>query len=156
MTLWQLSDLSSFLDGKSSGAVRALQILEAVDGNAAGAGGELQQARLLLGIPRADAFPEVLDDLIVLGVAAVVGVLLPVVHVDICDTADQQLELALVEHIDQIRRDQLVEAGDEGGELLLDSLLDAPLCDQAATVSSNPYMSSNRKLTQCTPSCSRS
>jgi hypothetical protein len=53
-------------------------------------------------------------------------VLLPVVHVDVRDAADQQLELALVEDVDEVCRDELVEAGDEGGELLFDPLLDAP------------------------------
>jgi hypothetical protein len=41
-----------------------------------------------------------LDDFVVLRVAAVVGVLLPVVHVDVGDTADEKLELALVEDVD--------------------------------------------------------
>jgi len=109
-----MGDFASLLNRKSPGSIGPLQVFEAIDGDATGSRGELQQTRLLLGIPRADAFPEVLDDLVVLRVAAVVGVLLPVVDVDVGDTADQQFELALVEDVDQIRRDQLVESADEG------------------------------------------
>jgi hypothetical protein len=43
----------------------------------------------LLGVPATNALPEVLDDLIILGVATVIGVLLPVVDIDICDTANE-------------------------------------------------------------------
>lgn len=56
--------------------------------------------------------------------------LLPVVNVDVGDTADEELELALVENVDEVGGDQLVEALDERVELLLDALLDAPLGDQ--------------------------
>ena len=91
---------------------------------------KLQQSRLLFRIPATNAFPELLDDLIILGVATVIGVLLPVLYVDISDTADEQLKLALIEDIDEVCGDQLVEAGDEGVELFRYALLDAPLCDQ--------------------------
>jgi hypothetical protein len=54
----------------------------------------------LLGIPAADALPEVLNDFVVLGVSTVVRVLLPVLDINVSNTADKQLELALVENID--------------------------------------------------------
>jgi hypothetical protein len=72
-----------------------------------------------------------LDHLVVLRVPAVVGVLLPVLDVDVGDAADEELELALVEDVDQVRGDELVEAGYKGVELFRDSLLDAPFCDEA-------------------------
>jgi hypothetical protein len=58
----------------------------------------------LLGVPAANTFPEVLDNLVVLGVATVIGVLLPVVDVDICDTTDEQLEFTFVKNVDKIGR----------------------------------------------------
>jgi hypothetical protein len=100
MTLRQLRRLPGLLDSKPSRAITALQILETIDRNSAGSRGELQQPRLLLGIPTTNALPKVLDDLVVLGVPAVIGVLLPVVDVDIGDTSDEEFEFALVEHID--------------------------------------------------------
>ena len=74
--------------------------------------------------------PEVLYHRITFSVAAVIGVLLPVVDINICDTANEQLELALVEDVDQVGRDELVEALHKGIELLIDTLLDAPFCDK--------------------------
>ena len=65
--------------------------------------------------------------------APVVGVFLPVIHVDLGHTADEQLrivstaphdvkqanlKLSLVEHIDELLRDELVEPGHERLELL--------------------------------------
>lgn len=104
--------------------------------------------------------PEVLHDRITLSVAAVVSVFLPVVDVNVCDTTNEQLELALVEDIDQIGRNELVEALHKGVELLVNTLLNAPLCDESAvTVSKSRSISITRvseKLTQHIPSCSRS
>lgn len=74
--------------------------------------------------------PEVLHHDITFGVAAVVGVLLPVVNVDVCDTSYEQLKLALVEHVDQVCGDELVEALHEGVKLLLHTLLNTPLGDK--------------------------
>jgi hypothetical protein len=74
--------------------------------------------------------PEVLYHGIAFGVAAVIGVLLPVVDVDICDTTNEQLKLTLIEDVDQVGRDELVEALHKGIELLVDTLLNAPFCDE--------------------------
>lgn len=133
MTLGQLGNLARLLNRKATRAIRALQVLEAVDGDAAGAGCKLEQTALLLRVPAADALPKVLDDLVRLGVASVVRVLLPVLDVNVGDAADEELQLALVKHRNQVRRDQLVEARDEGLELLLDPLLDAPFRDEPAS-----------------------
>jgi hypothetical protein len=57
-------------------------------------------------------------------------VLLPVIDINICDTANEQLKLALVEDVDQVGRDELVEALYESVELLVDTLLNAPFCDK--------------------------
>lgn len=76
--------------------------------------------------------PEVLHDRVALGVATIVGVLLPVVDINVCYATDEQLELTLVEDVDEISGDELVEALHEGVELLINTLLDAPLCDKSA------------------------
>lgn len=125
-------------DREPSRPVRPLQILEPVDRDSRGTRRELQQPRLLLRIPGAHDLPEVLDHLVLLLVPAVVRVLLPVVHVDVRDTSDQQLEFPLVKHIDQIRGDQLVEARHERIELLLHPLDNLPLSHQPVSVSLNP------------------
>jgi hypothetical protein len=80
----------------------------------------------LLGIPTPDALPEVLDDLIVLGVSTVISMLLPVLHINICDTTNEKLEFTLIEHVDKVSGDELVEPCDEILELFFDSFLDAP------------------------------
>jgi hypothetical protein len=100
MRLWQLIRFTSLLNRKPPRSITTLQILEAVDGDTRGTCGELQQTRLLLGIPAANALPEVLNDLVVLRVPAVICVLLPVLDVNVSDTTNQQFKLALVEDID--------------------------------------------------------
>lgn len=154
MRLGQLIRLSGLFNRKPSGPIATLQILEAVDWDTRGSGCKLQQTRLLLGVPAADTLPEVLDDLVVLCVATVVGVLLPVFDVDISNTTNQQLQLALVEHVDQIRRNELVETAEEGVELLLDTLLNAPFCNQSRLVSDRIAISS-KPLTRRIRACSR-
>ena len=57
--------------------------------------------------------------------------LLPIVDIDVGDTANQKLQLALVKDIDELGGDELVEAAEEGGELLLDSLYNAPFDEEA-------------------------
>ena len=89
-------------------------------------------SRICDGGKRASYLPEVGNDFVGFGVTPVVRVLLPVFDVNVGDTADQQLELSLVEDADQILGDQLVEAVDEGVELLFDSLLNAPLGEKSS------------------------
>jgi hypothetical protein len=135
MTLWQLIRLTRLLNCKSSRPITSLQILEAINRDTRSTCCKLQETRFLLGVPAANALPEVLDDFVVFSVATVIRVFLPVVHVDVGDTADEELEFALVEHVDEIGRDELVEAGNESLELLFDALLDPPLSDEPAKVS---------------------
>jgi hypothetical protein len=135
MTLRQLIRLPRLLNRKPARSITPLQILKPIHRNPRRARRKLQETGLLLGVPATDALPEVLYDFVVLRVAAVVGVLLPVVDVDVGDAADEQLEFALVEDVDQVRGDELVEARDEGLELLFDALLDAPFGDESVVVS---------------------
>jgi hypothetical protein len=100
MAFRQLPWLPSLLHRKPSRPIRALQILKPIHRNATRTRRKLQQATLLLCIPRADALPEMLDHLVILGVTPVVCVFLPVVDVDVGDAADEELKLALVEDID--------------------------------------------------------
>lgn len=79
--------------------------------------------------------PEVDDNLVGFRVPSVVGMLLPVLDVDIGDTANKELQFALVEDVDEIWRDQFVESGYEGGELLLHPFLYSPFGDEAISVS---------------------
>ena len=134
MTLRQGGISPGFLNRKPPGPVTSLQILEPVHRDAARARCELQESALLLGVPAADYLPEVLDDLVRLRVAAVIGMLLPVLDINIGNTTNQELELALVEDIDEIGRNKLIKAGDEGVELLFDALLDAPFDHKALAV----------------------
>lgn len=126
MTLRQGIHTPALLDREPPRAITALQILEPVHRDAACARGELQQSALLLRIPRLDHVPEIAYHGVGLRVAPVVGVFLPVVDVDVRDAADEKLELALVEDVDEVRGYELVETGDEGVELLRDAFLDAP------------------------------
>lgn len=155
--LGQLRDLTRLLNRKSPWTIAALKILEAVDGDTRCTSSELEQTRLLLSIPTPDTLqlrfsflfrhtqtgdpsylPEVLNDLIALGVATVIGVLLPIIHIDICNSSNEQLQLALIEDCNQIRWDQLVESSDEGIELLLHALLDTPFRNESGRVSLGP------------------
>ncbi len=56
-------------------------------------------------------------------------VLLPIADVDDSDAAHEQLELALVKDLDQVKRDEFVEAGKKVVHLLLDSRHEPPLDD---------------------------
>jgi hypothetical protein len=154
MRLWQLIRLARLFNRKPSRPIATLQVLEAVDGDTRGTRGKLQQAGFLLRVPTPDALPEVLDHFVVLRVAAVVGVLLPVLDVNLGDTADEELELALVKHVHEIGGDELVETGDESLELLLDALLDPPLGNESAIVSTVHY-TLNSQLTRRIRACSR-
>lgn len=81
--------------------------------------------------------PEVDDDEIALGVATIVGVLLPVFDINISNAANQQFQLSFVEDIDQICWNELMEASHKRIELLFDPLLDTPLCNQPVFVLAN-------------------
>jgi hypothetical protein len=70
------------------------------------------------------------DDLVVRCVSTVIGVFLPILDVDICDPPNKKFKFALIEDIDKVLRNQLVEAGYESLELLLNSFLNTPFCDK--------------------------
>lgn len=58
MRLGELGVLAGFLDCEAAGSVGTLQILEAVDGDTRGTGGELEETRFLFGVPAADDLME--------------------------------------------------------------------------------------------------
>jgi len=130
MTLRQLPNFTALLDGEPSGTITALKIFETIDWDSGRARGKLQQARLLLRVPTPDAFPKVLNYFVILGVSAVVGMLLPVLDINVCNTPNQQFKLALVKHVDQIRRNEFMEASNEVLELLFDTFLNTPFRDE--------------------------
>lgn len=76
--------------------------------------------------------PKVPDGFILLGVPSVIRMFLPVFDVNVSNTTNKQFQLSLVKHIDKIWRNEFIEASDKGGELLLDSFLDPPLCNKTA------------------------
>ena len=130
--LWEGLLRSRFFNGESSWPVTSLKIFETVDRNARCSSSKLEQSRLLLGIPAANAGPEVPNDLVLLCIAPVVGMLLPIFDVDIGDTPYQKLQFTLIEDVDEVWRDQFVKACDEGVELLFNTLLDSPFSDKSA------------------------
>jgi hypothetical protein len=87
--------------------------------------------------------PEILYHGIALSVAAVVCVLLPVVNIDVCYSTNEQLELTLIEDVDQVSRDELVEALHKGVELLIHTFLDAPFRDQSVVLVSKVEQSTS-------------
>jgi hypothetical protein len=127
MTLRQSINLTRLLNREASRPITALQVLEAIDRNTGRARCKLQQSGFLLCVPCTDDLPEILDHLVALLVAAVVGVLLPIFDVNVSDTTDQKLELALVEDVHKFGGNELVETGDEGVELFFHPGLDLPL-----------------------------
>jgi hypothetical protein len=131
MRLWQLTDFTTLLNGKSSWSVTTLQILKSIDWNTRCTSGELQQTRLLFCIPRANNLPEMLNDLVILGVTTIISMLLPVFDIDIGDTTDQEFQFALVENVNKILWNELMETLNEVLELFFDSLLNTPFCNQS-------------------------
>lgn len=55
MRFRQLRRLARLLDREASRPIATLEVLEAIDGDAGGAGCELEEAGFLLGVPGADA-----------------------------------------------------------------------------------------------------
>ena len=130
MRLGKVVDFSRLLDREPARTITTLEILETVDRDTGCTGRELEQSRLLLAIPRPNSLPEELDNLVRLRVTTVIRVLLPIIDINLGNTTNQQLKLAFVEHVDQVLRDELVEALLERLELLLNTLFDPPLDHQ--------------------------
>lgn len=137
MRLGQCTRIARLFNRKPSGAIRALKILETIDRNTRGTGGELKETRLLLCIPGADDLPEVLDNIILFLVATVVRVLLPVFHINIGNTTNKQLQFAFIKHVNQVSRDEFVETRHERIKLLFNTLLDFPFGNQPEVVRNN-------------------
>ena len=57
--------------------------------------------------------------------------LLPILNINVRDTANQKLKLAFIKNIDEFGWNQLVEAGDKCLELFLDTFLNTPLGNEA-------------------------
>ena len=156
MRFGQLIRLSSLFNGKSSRSITTLQILETIDRNSRSSRSELQETRFLLGIPATNTFPEILNHFIVFSVAAVISVFLPVVDVNVSDTTNKEFEFALVKDIDEVGRDEFVEASDKGLELLFDSFLNPPLSDEPRMISYWFRLYDNILLTRHILPCSHS
>jgi len=62
-------------------------------------------------------------------------VLLPVINIDIGNTADEQFKFSFIKDVDKISWDELVETRDESIELFFDARLDLPCREQSAAVS---------------------
>jgi len=108
-----------------------VEFAETVDGDTRGSCGELEQTRLVLRVERADKLPEPLDHIVAILVVAVDCVLAPVVHVNIGNTADEQLKLALIKDRQQLLGDDLVQTGLERLQLQGDALLDTEIAHQS-------------------------
>src|ERR1700737_4893893 len=126
MGFWQIVNLPCFFDSKASRSITSLKVLEAVDWDTGGACGKLEETRFLLAIPASNSLPEELDNFIRLSVASIVGVFLPILNVNLCNSTNKELELSLIEDIDKISRNQLMETTDERLELLIDTFLNPP------------------------------
>ena len=98
MAAWEAVRVPTLLDRKAARRVAPLEILEGVDGHARGARRELEQTRLALRRPRAEARPELLDHPVRLLVPRVVGKPHQVVHVGLHHPPDEQLQLECVKH----------------------------------------------------------
>lgn len=101
-----------------------------------------------LGLECTDS-PEISYDLILFRVTPVICVLLPVLHINVCNATDEKFQLPLIKYIDKIRRYELVEASHKCVELRLDSLLNSPLGDKTNTISrTNEDVIQNARRTQ--------
>lgn len=98
------------MDVESADTVHTLKFLEAIERHFTGASDELQQLGTLFLVERAHGTPEPLD----LGrrgrVVVVLSVHLPVVHLDLGQTGNEQLQLLFIEDGDQIGSDDLMES----------------------------------------------
>eukprot|EP00035_Acanthoeca_spectabilis_P021252 m.437186 g.437186 ORF g.437186 m.437186 type:complete len:348 (+) comp18078_c0_seq1:51-1094(+) len=104
--------------------VRANQVAKPADREPRGACDKLEQPCPLLVRERVDQLPEPLDLLRIGEVIPVDGVLLPVVHVELSNPLEQDVQLSLVKYLEVLERQNLVKPGKEGGHLLL-----AAFCD---------------------------
>jgi hypothetical protein len=57
-------------------------------------------------------------------------VFLPIIHIDFCNTTNQQFKLTFIKDVDKILGNQLVESFLEGFELFFDTLGNTPFGDK--------------------------
>jgi len=91
-------------------AIHAFELLEPIKRHFARAGHKLQQLGFFLLVEAADCAPEPLHLRREGRVVVVLGVVLPVVHVNVRQTRDEQFQFLLVEDGDQTGWDNLAEA----------------------------------------------
>ncbi len=90
--------------------IHALQLLKPVQRHLGRARNKLEELGPLLLVEGAHSPPEPLDLLRRRRVVMILGVALPVVHVNVRQARDEQLELLLREDGDEILRDDVMEA----------------------------------------------
>lgn len=73
--------------------------------------------------------PKIPYNLVLLGVAPIICMLLPIFYVNVRNAANKQLQFPLIKYIHKIRGNKLIEASDKSIELLFDSFLNSPLRD---------------------------
>lgn len=83
MTLGELRWISRLFNREPPWSIRALKIFESIDRDTRSSGRKLEETRLALGGPRSDTLPEPLNDFVIHLVTTVVGVLGPVVPMNI-------------------------------------------------------------------------
>lgn len=91
-------------------SVHAFKLFEAIQRDLGCAGDELEELGAFFLVEGAYGAPEPLDLRRCRCVVVVVGVVLPVVDVDVWQTGDEELKLLFVEDSDQFSRDDVVEA----------------------------------------------
>jgi hypothetical protein len=83
---------------------------------------------LQLGVQAENYLPEPLYYIVTLRIPSIIRMLLPIIHIHLRNPTDQQLKFPLIKHINQILRNQLVEARSEILELFFDAFLNPPVC----------------------------
>lgn len=98
------------MDVESTKPVHTLELAEAVERYFAGSGNELKKLGSLFLVERAHGAPEPLDLCGRGGVVMILGIVLPIVHVDIREAGDEKLELLFVEDRYQFGGNNVMEA----------------------------------------------
>jgi hypothetical protein len=98
------------MDVKSRESIHALELFEAVQWHLGCARDELEQLGAFFFVERSNGAPEPLDLRGRRCVIVVVGVVLPVVDVDVRETGNEELEFLFIEDSDQFGGNNVVEA----------------------------------------------
>jgi hypothetical protein len=91
-------------------AIHAFKLLETIEGYFTGSSDELKKLGLFFLVKAADGAPEPLDLRRGGLVVVVLGVVFPVVDVNVWKTRDEELEFLLIEDCDEFGGDDFVEA----------------------------------------------